>query len=163
MKFYEKVNTLLSQFHIAHIQALIHVYTYIDLNKSATKLILSLCFSFSFLSKNSCLRSFITFLVCNVGYLKWRHSMSKSFCWLWHYLSYRSFKQRLLIYCYRINIYSKTAFYSQPIKNVHLIILKNQYLWKVIFILFIYLFKFCNFVLYCQIILKEYLFLTGCW
>ena len=59
--FMKKVNTSQSQIHIAHIQALIHIHTYIDPNKSPTELILSLGF-FVFFSKNIWFRSFITFL-----------------------------------------------------------------------------------------------------
>ena len=126
VKFYEKSERIAkSNSYCTYLNTYTYIYTYVDPNKSTTKLILSLGSLFSFLSKNSCFRSFITFLVCNVGYLKQCHSMSKSFCWLWRYLSYVSFKQRLLIYNYKINIYTKTAFYSQPIKNVLLIILKN--------------------------------------
>ena len=127
-----------------------HLYTYIDPNKSTIKLILSLGSLFAFLSKNSCLRSFITFFVCNIGYLKRRHSMSKSFCWLWRFCHTFLSKQHLLIYSYKINIYTKTAFYSQPLKNDFLIILNNWYVWEVIFILFIYyslLFIYLNFVI----------------
>ena len=160
VKFYEKSE------HIAKSNlycTYLSTYTHIYIDRPTTKLILSLGSLFAFLSKNSCLRRFITFQVCNVGYFKRRHSMSKSFCWLLRYLSYVYFKQRLLIYSYKIDIYSKTAFYSQPIKNVLLIVLKNLYLWEVIFIylsIIIYLFKFYTFVLYCKIILQEYLFLT---
>ena len=48
------------------------------------------------------------------------------------------FEQRLLFYCYTINIYTKTTFYSQPIKMSFLLFLKINTCEK--FYVFIYLF-----------------------
>ena len=42
---------------------------------------------------------------------------------LFYLICHTCLKQRLL--SYKINIYTKTAFYSQPIKDILLIILKN--------------------------------------
>ena len=77
VKFYEKSEHIAkSNLYCTYLSTYTHIY--IDPNKGTTKLILSLGSLFAFLSKNSCLRSFITCLVRNVGYLKRRHSMSKS-------------------------------------------------------------------------------------
>ena len=93
VKFYEKSEHIAkSNSYCTYSSTYTHIYIYRPKKKKSTnKLILSLDPLFSFLSKNSCLRRFITFQVCNVGYLKQRHSMSKSFCWLWPCLSYVSF------------------------------------------------------------------------
>ena len=94
VKFYEKREHIAqSNSYCTYSSTYTHTYIYIDIdpNKSTSKLILSLGSLFAFLSKNSCLRRFITFQMCNIGYLKRRHFMSKSSCWLCRYLSYVSF------------------------------------------------------------------------
>ena len=53
------------------------------------------------------------------------------------------FKQRLLLYSYKINIYTKTAFYSQPMKSSFLLFLKINTC-EFIYLNFVILFYIAN-------------------